>query len=65
MNCIECFLTDGLHRSADFVVNDHSVCQKHVQATIRERGKSPLTYTWHNDWENPALMSTEGEVVAS
>jgi len=56
LNCVECFMRDGNPtRHADFVVNGQSLCQKHVHVGIRERGQAPLAYTWHNDWEEPAL----------
>lgn len=61
LNCAECFMRDGQHRGADFVINGQSMCQRHSHLAIRERGKVPPTYTWHNDWENPELMTTDGE----
>lgn len=58
LNCTECFMREGKHRSADFILNGQSVCQKHTHVVIRERGQSPLVYTWHNDWEEPVLEPT-------
>lgn len=55
LNCTECFMRDGQHRSADFVLNGQSVCQKHAHVVIRSRGQAPLAYTWWNDWEEPVL----------
>lgn len=62
LNCVECFMRDGQpNRPAAFVINGQSVCQKHSPLVIRTRGQVAPTYTWVNDWEEPALMTTEGE----
>lgn len=55
LNCTECFMRDGKHRSADFVLNGQSVCQKHTHVVIRERGQSPLAYTWAAPDDDPVL----------
>jgi hypothetical protein len=59
LNCVECFMRGGNPgRPADFVVNGQSLCQKHVHKAIRERGQSPLAYTWAAPDDEPVLEST-------
>lgn len=54
MQCIECFHTHGDIRQADFLVNGHSVCQKHVHVVIVNRADtgtawSGRVYAWPLD----------------
>lgn len=63
LRCIECFLHEGKLNAADFVVNGQSVCQKHVHVTVVDRAHGPMAYTWHNDFEEPALMPVASKVT--
>ncbi|MBB3752675.1 hypothetical protein FHT44_005187 [Mycolicibacterium sp. BK634] len=52
------------YRPAAFVVNGHSVCQRHVHVTIRTRGQSPLFYTWQpgSDIDEEPRLEALGEM---
>lgn len=53
LNCVECFMREGQHRTADFVCNGQSVCQRHVHVVVADRGDTARLYVW--DEGNPDI----------
>lgn len=53
LNCVECFMRDGQHRAADFVLNGQSVCQRHTHVAVADKGDAARLYVWDDD--NPDI----------